>query len=55
MLPSEKYAQSMGQASGVSVAKCAKSGYQSEPEALAMREKADELSAVQVAKSPASE
>ena len=55
MLPSEKYAQSIGQASGVSVAKCAKSGYQSEPEALAMRKKADELSAVQVAKSPASE
>lgn len=40
LLPSEKYAQSIGQASGVSVAKCAKSGYQSEPEALAMREKA---------------
>ena len=55
MLPSEKYAQSIGQASDVSVAKCAKTGYQSEPEALAMREKADELSAVQVAKSPASE
>lgn len=55
LLPSEKYAQSIGQASGVSVAKCAKSGYQSEPEVLAMREKADELSAVQVAKSPASE
>ncbi len=29
LLPSEKYAQSIGQASGVSVAKCAKSGYQS--------------------------
>ena len=40
---------------GVSVAKCAKSGYQSEPEALAMREKADELNDAQVAKSPASE
>ena len=55
MLPSEKYAQSIGQVSGASVTKCAKSGYQSEPEALAMREKADELNDAQVAKSPASE
>ena len=55
LLPSEKYAQSIGRASGASVTKRAKSGYQREPEALAMREKVDELNAAQVAKSPASE